>query len=98
MAAKGNIAKDAVINKIKEAFGEDYLGVFDKKVYVQAKEGSEMIQVALTLTCPKNKIGATPAPASLGPELNFEEEPQVTVEVSEKEQENLAELLKRLGL
>jgi hypothetical protein len=34
MAAKGNIAKDAVINKIKEAFGEDFLGVFDKKVYV----------------------------------------------------------------
>ena len=30
--ARGNVAKQAVINKIKEAFGSDYVGEFDKKV------------------------------------------------------------------
>lgn len=55
--AKGAIAKESVIKKITEAFGADYLGEVDKKYYVQAEENGEMVQVALSLTCPKNPIG-----------------------------------------
>ena len=34
--AKGANAKNAVINKIAMAFGTDYIGEIDKKVYVWA--------------------------------------------------------------
>ena len=32
--AKGNIAKDKVIEKIAQAFGQDWIGVYEKKAYV----------------------------------------------------------------
>ena len=32
--AKGAIAKQEVIKKIQSAFGTDFLGEFDKKIYV----------------------------------------------------------------
>ena len=41
--AKGSIAKDAVVEKIAEAFGEDFLGSYDKKYYVRAKENGQYI-------------------------------------------------------
>ena len=34
--AKGSIAKDAVVEKIAEAFGEDFLGSYDKKWFFQS--------------------------------------------------------------
>ena len=35
--AKGSIAKEAVEAKIKAAFGADYIGIYDKKIYVKTK-------------------------------------------------------------
>ena len=32
--AKGTIGKQNVINKIKQAFGADFIGEYDKKIYV----------------------------------------------------------------
>lgn len=51
--ARGNIAKDNVINKIRLAFGDDFVGIIDKKVYVWADDGGERVQIALAMTCPK---------------------------------------------
>lgn len=88
--AKGNIAKIAVENKIKEAFGADYIGVFDKKLYVWADDGGERVQIALTMTCPKTFVGVdTPA-----------ETPDVfqPAEISQEEQDNLKALIEKLGL
>ena len=34
MAAKGSIAKAEVVKKIAETFGQDFLGEYDKKIYV----------------------------------------------------------------
>ena len=45
--AKGAIAKQVVINKIAEAFGADYIGEVDKKLYVWADENGEKIQIAI---------------------------------------------------
>lgn len=59
MAAKGTVAKTKVIEKIKEALGEDFIGEADKKIYVWADDGGERIQVALALTCPKVPIEAS---------------------------------------
>ena len=50
--AKGTIGKQNVINKIKQAFGADYIGEYDKKIYVWTTENGERIQIALSLTCP----------------------------------------------
>ena len=88
--AKGNIAKQNVENKIREAFGADYIGVFDKKLYVYADDGGERVQIALTMTCPKIFVGVdTPA-----------ETPDVfqPVEISQEEQDNLRALIEKLGL
>ena len=30
--AKGSIAKEAIVRKLAEAFGEDFLGEYDKKI------------------------------------------------------------------
>lgn len=87
---KGNIAKQNVENKIREAFGADYIGIFDKKLYVYADDGGERVQIALTMTCPKVFIGVdTPT-----------ETPDVfqPAEISQEEQDNLRALIEKLGL
>ena len=94
--AKGAIAKELVAKKIAEAFGEDYLGEQDKKIYVQAYEGGEKVQVAISMTCPKNPIGG----------MNFEMiqtvdtvvPQQSSVEISENEQAKIDELMNMLGI
>lgn len=63
MAAKGNVAKATVIEKIKKAFGNDFITEIDKKAYVWADDGGERIQVALSLTCPKVPIEVDAVPA-----------------------------------
>ena len=64
MAVKGTAAKSLVENKIKEAFGTDFIGIVDKKIYVWSQEGGEKVQVCLALTCPKVPIEA-PEPAAV---------------------------------
>jgi hypothetical protein len=88
--AKGNIAKQVVEDKIKEVFGSDYIGVFDKKLYVWADDGGERVQVALAMTCPKIFVGDD-IPV---------ETPDVfkPVDISDDEQQNIKELIERLGL
>ena len=92
--AKGSEAKEYVIRKIKEAFGEDFVGEQDKKIYVWGQEGGEKVQIAISLTCPKNPIGG----------LNFEEKEKIfeeenkAVEITEEEKNKIDELMKRLGI
>ena len=81
---KGSIAKQSIENKIKEVFGTDFIGVYDKKIYVFADDGGEKVQIAITMTCPKTevaagqpKIAAEPTsvmPATLNPAVTPEEE------------------------
>lgn len=39
--ARGAEAKNKVIEKIQSAFGADYIGEVDKKIYVWSKENGE---------------------------------------------------------
>lgn len=57
MATKGTAAKAAVIQKIKEAFGDNFVGDDGKKIYVWSKENGEKVQVAIALTVPKTPYG-----------------------------------------
>ena len=91
--AKGANAKLAVINKLAEAFGSDYIGEYDKKQYVWANDGVEKVQIAISLTCPKVGIDGGAAITTAGGR-DFSEPAQI----SEKEQQDILDLMKKLGL
>lgn len=102
--AKGANAKNAVINKIAMAFGTDYIGEIDKKVYVWADDGGEKVQIAIALTCPKNPVeagGVSAAPAS---GWDFSDKavtasiPVSKAEITPEEQARIADMMSRLGL
>lgn len=107
---KGAVAKENVEKKIAAAFGENYIGTFDKKIYVMANDGGEMCQIAISLTCPKTPI-ATSGFATSG-DYDFSDtstpavttvastvvEPKNQVEITQEEQQNLADLLAKFGL
>lgn len=54
--AKGAEAKEKIINVLKDAFKDSFIGVVDKKIYVWSEENGEQVQVAISLTCPKTPI------------------------------------------
>lgn len=101
--AKGNIAKDKVIEKIAQVFGQNYIGIYDKKVYVWSEENGEKIQIAISLTCPKVQVGAVDSGSNA---LDFENMGATIAaptefqpaEISEQERKNVAELMRKLGL
>lgn len=89
MAVRGTVAKEEVTKRIKEAFGPDYVcyNTDDKKIYVWANDGGERVQIALSMTCPKTNIELTDV--APGDE---------TSQISDKERENINQLIARLGL
>lgn len=100
---RGTAAKDIVTKKIQEAFGADFAGISDKKVYVWADDGGERVQIAISMTCPKANVdfGNAPAATATGNVLNFDEEatpqPQAP-QMGEDEKATLDRLMKELGL
>lgn len=100
MAAKGAIAKEKVIKKIEQTFGSDYIGIYDKKIYLWSEENGEKIQIALTLTCPKNLIEANSFnEKESASELNFEDTTSQKLPIiNEEERENINKLMQKLGL
>ena len=99
--ARGATAKTAVTEKIATAFGADYIGEFDKKIYVWADDGGERVQIAITMTCPKTFVGEVSTSSN---ELDFDDMPTVgqissfkPAEVTEQEKENVSKLLAELG-
>ena len=55
--ARGANAKVEVENIIRNAFGKNFIGTFDKKLYIQADDGNgEMVQIAISMTCPKTAM------------------------------------------
>lgn len=100
--ARGAIAKTQVEDIIAKAFGDKYIGTFDKKMYVWADDGGEQVQISIALTCPKVPIGADAAqkPATLDFETNpaFAVPAPAAAEITPEETANLQELLKKLGL
>lgn len=102
--AKGNEAKAALIKRFAAAVGADYLGEQDKKYYFNSKENGEVVQVAVSLTCPKTPVVFN----GRGGDLNFDDdEPGAAaaapvgtspVEMTEDEQATLERLMKELDL
>ena len=106
--AKNDMAKSLVVEKLKQAFGSDFLGEADKKYYVMSKEDGAPVQVAITLTCPKapvdfNVAADAPIVSISDGMMDFSitaanSQPKPQVEVSQDEQENIRKMLERLGL
>ncbi len=104
--ARGSNAKLEVANKIAAAFGTDYVGESGGNYYVWADDGGSRVQIKLALTCVKaeNEIGGTPAPAPavIDGGLDFTKStptaPPAPVEITKEEQENIENLMAKLGL
>lgn len=106
MAARGTIAKEKAANIIAKAFGKDFVGEFDKKLYIWVEENGEKVQLALSMTCPKVPVGNIDYKAEPGGSLDFENmsaaaassPTRAAVEIGEDEQKYIADLLDKLGL
>ena len=105
---RGSQAKEYVTKKIAEAFGTDYVGEVDKKLYVWAQENGEKIQIAIAMTCPKNPVGEAPVmdfTADTG-DFDFSGDASTAVapsifqpaEITADEKANIASLMEKLGL
>ncbi len=96
--AKGAISKQKVEDKIREAFGKDFVGVdpSTKKIYVQAEEDGQMVQVAISMTCPKVPFsvdGDFTATGNFGQPDVFQ-----PAEITTEEMENVRKLIKEFNL
>lgn len=101
--AKGTLAKENLIKQIAAALpAGSFIGEFDKKYYFWSEENGEKIQIAMSLTCPKNPVGEVLVPKGGG--IDFSSPTTVaptkreTVEISEEEQDNIRALMEKLGL
>ena len=108
MAAKGTLAKENVVKILSDAFGSNFIGEFDKKIYVWANDGGEMVQIAISLTCPKVPIQVDTTATTATGDWDFSDSPKMNTtiavanaapaEITEEEKENIATLMARLGL
>ena len=108
MAAKGTIAKENITKILAEAFGSNFIGEYDKKIYVYANDGGEMVQIAMSLTCPKNPIQVDTSVTTTSGDWDFSDNPKINTtvavanaapaEITEEEKANIENLLVKLGL
>ena len=113
MAARGTEAKEIITKKIIECFGQDKAFVHDKKLYITTKENGEDVQICLAMTCPKTIVSPSGETAPVEPPksafsggFDFESmglstpEPVAfkPAEITNSEREQVADLMRRLGL
>lgn len=103
--ARGAIGKTEVIARIAQAFGDDFIGEVDKKVYIWANDGNERVQIALALTCPKNPVDVPDKnPVQKTEDWDFSEDvvtnatPTTRATITDEEKQRVADLMKNLGL
>lgn len=94
--AKGQIAKSSIGTKLKNLFGENFLGESGGKYYVLEDDGGELVQIAISMTCPKTPFSGSGVTVSTKDEgVDFSSyEPAV---ITDEERENVNKLLKFLG-
>lgn len=99
MAARGTYAKAEVTKRIAEAFGSQYLGEFDKKLYLSMRESGEEVQIAITLTCPKVLVQTSSNDVmETDKEKDIVEVKAASSDFSANERENIERLMRELGL
>lgn len=106
--ARGNEAKEKLINKIIQMPNISFIGCYDKKYYFFEEENGEQVQIAISLTCPKNPIQVDTTVTTDAGDWDFSDNPKVNTtvavanaapaEITEEEKANIADLLLKLGL
>lgn len=96
MAIRGTVAKEYVTKKIQETFGPDFLGIVDKKLYISVKENGENLQVAISLTCPKENLEFENNSLVQNDVTSGNE--TASAQFTQKEKETIEELMRRVGL
>lgn len=106
--ARGNEAKEKLINKIIQMPNISFIGCYDKKYYFFEEENGEQVQIAISLTCPKNPIQVDTTVNTDAGDWDFSDNPKVNTtvavanaapaEITEEEKANIADLLLKLGL
>jgi len=97
MAARGTVAKQEVMEKLREAFGDNFIGEHEKKIYVWANDGGDRVQIAITLTCPKVQIETGEVSAISDSAFPTTTSAQ-SIEFTDQEKKNLEDLMARLNL
>lgn len=104
---KGEKARASVMNTITEAFATkgDLVGCFDKKIYVTADDGNEILQFAISITMPKVPIAGTEVgnPTNHAQSGDAPASPQVTatpqpIELSEDDKAAVERLMRELNI
>lgn len=101
---RGDLAKQSAIATIQEAFGEGFVGLIDKKLYVNVKDGpnGEVVQLSITLTMPKTPVNASAVPVSAptgdSNAAAWESTPATPTELSSEDKAKVADLCARLGI
>lgn len=99
--ARGAEAKKKVIEKIKETFGDNFIGEANNKYYVYATEAGEKMQIAISLTCPKTPV-VLEGVSSFDGGFDFSTppiaKPEPVTEIKQEELDNVKALMERLGL
>ena len=106
MAAKSTESKAIIFNKLMESFSNCFWEDENKILRIPMTENGDIVEIKVSLTAAKTNLGETGAPASAFSPPGVEEvsgymTPPVsseTLEVSQDEQENVANLLASLGL
>lgn len=106
MAARGTLAKENITKKLQEAFGKDFIGEYDKKVYLWGNDGGERVQIAISMTCPKTPIEVDKT-VDTGGDWDFTDTPKTAAipiasagpaEITDEEVDNIKMLFEKLGL
>lgn len=101
MAVRGTIAKTKAEEIIKNAFGDNFIGIADKKLYIWADDGGEKVQIAISMTCPKVGLETDTSQNTnsfidgFAPSSHTE---KTIIEMTPEEEENIAKLIAKLGL
>lgn len=103
--AKGGTSKDKILDALKKALPDNWVGFDDKKRAVfEFTEDGEIVQVALQMTCPKTLISrqGAPNPTITSPSSDagafVTEDVMKEIEISDEERKNVDTLLSNLGI
>lgn len=106
MAKKGEIARATVQKKIAETFGEDFIGLIDKNLYVWVTDGgADKVQMKITLTMPKVQVAEDAAQSVPEPEMSggawetaTSKQEKCPHAPTTEDQNKIDELMNKLGL
>lgn len=101
MATRGSVAKEYIFKQILNTFEGSFLYNGGKEIRIPFTENGSEVQIKVTLTCAKENVdredGDIPSLDSAFPDP-VNTTPAPAIEVSEKEKEDIAKLMSRLGL